>query len=201
MKRRTKELLLAFALWLPGVLAYTCSFSLPWFTLNQPMRAHLHNPTASRAAVDGSQALITGLDAMDFLLERLKGGCFVWLAHPVLWLGWVLLVSCRWRAAAAAGCVALLLAFNAPLVFQPRQGPWLPPQLGYYLWFASMALLACSAWLRNYLLPGAAVADKELRQLAAREARAAAELAELKQQVAVLFDQQAASLLDEMETR
>jgi hypothetical protein len=201
MKHRTKEFLLAFALWVLSLLAYTCSLRLPWFTLNEGTQTQI-NKTVFRTAVDRSQARITGLDAFDFLLVRLEGGCFVWLAHPVLFVGWVFLVSRRWRAAAGAGCLALVLALYAPLVFQPREGPWLPASVGYYLWFASMALLACSALLCHHFLHGEAVTEKEsLRRLAAQQDTFGAELAELKDQVAVLFDQQAATLLDEIEAR
>ena len=202
MKRRTKEFLLALALCLLGLLVYTGSLRLPWFTLNEGTQTQINKKMVFSTAVDRSQALITGLDAFDFLLVRLEGGCFVWLAHPILFVGWVFLVSRRWRAAAGAGCLALVLALYAPLVFQPREGPWLPALLGYYLWFASMALLACSALLCNHFLHGEAVTEKEsLRRLAAQQDTVGAELAELKHQVAVLFDQQAATLLDEIEAR
>jgi hypothetical protein len=202
MKRRTAEFLLAFALWGPGLFAYAGSLALPWFTLTQGAKIQINRRAAPPLDVDRSQSLITGQDAFDFLLERLGGGCFAWLAHPILYVGWLLLVCRRWRGASVAGCLALVLALNAPLVFQPREGPWLPPEAGYYLWFGSMALLACSSSLRNRFLHSDAIADNEsFRRLEARERAIAAELAELKQQVGALFDHQAVTFLEEIDTR
>src|SRR5262249_11112343 len=134
--------------------------------------------------------------------ERLKGGCFAWLAHPILYVGWLFLVCRRWRAATAAGCLALVLALNVPLVFQPREGPWLPPGLGYHLWFGSMALLACSAFLGGRFFRSDPVADNEsFRHLAAQQRAFAAELADLRRQVADLVDHQAATFLEEIDAR
>jgi hypothetical protein len=202
MNRRTKELLLAFALWVAGLYAYVASLDRPWFTLDQGGSTRITSKTISRKALGQSEVVVTGVDAFNFLLERLGGGCFVWLAHPVLWVGWLLLVCRRWRAATAAGCLALVLALNVPLVFQPREGPWLPPGSGYYLWFASMALLACSALLYNRFLRRGPAADSEtLRKFAAQQRTLTAELAELKQQVAGLVDHQAATFLEEFEAQ
>jgi len=202
MKRLTAEFLLAFALWVPGLFAYVGSLALPWFNLSQGAKIQVNRRAVPRADFDRSQAVITGRDAFDFLLERLGGGCFVWLAHPILGVGWLLLVCRRWRGASVAGCLALVLALNAPFVFQPREGPWLPPGVGYYLWFGSMALLACSAFLRGLFIRSDPIADNEsFRRLAAREGTSAAELADLKQQVAALFDHQAVTFLEEIEAR
>jgi hypothetical protein len=174
MKRRTKELLLAYALWIPGFSAYAGSLDAPWFDV------------------------ITGLDGFNFLFERLRGGCFVWLAHPLVFVGWLFLVCRRWRAATAAGCLALVLALNAPFVFQPRAGPWFPAGPGYYLWFGSMVLLAGSAFVRGLFFRSDPVADNEsFRRLAAQQSKFAVELAELRQQVADLVDHQAATFLEE----
>jgi hypothetical protein len=192
MRRHTKEFLLAFALLVPSLLAYVYSFHQPWFTLGQGVRAPLGR----------SKVVITGLDAFDFLHERVAGGCFVWLAQPTLWVGWLLLVCRRWRAATAAGCLALVLALNTPFVFQPREGPWLPPGAGYYLWFGSMALLASSAfWHRSFFRRGPVADNETFRRLAEQQRASAAELAELKQQVAALFDHQAVAFLEQIETR
>lgn len=197
MKRITAELLLAFALWIPGMVAYSGSLTLPWFTLDHFMRK-----APNLAHFDRAQAQITGLDAFDFLFLRLKGGSFVWLAHPLLWVGWLLLVCRRWVGASVAGCLALVAALNAPMLFQPRDGPWLSPGVGYYLWFASLALLATSVLLRNRFLRGYSVAETQtLGRLAVRQEKFAEELAELKQQVAALFDHQAVSFLEQIEAR
>jgi hypothetical protein len=202
MKHRTKELLLAFALWVPGLVAYASSLGLPWFNLDQGAHTRITRKTVSRTDRDQSQTVITGMDSFDFLFERLRGGSFVWLAHPLVWIGWLLLVCRRWRAATIAGCLALVLALNVSLVFQPREGPWLPPGPGYYLWFTSMALLACSAFLRNRFFASDPAADSEsLRRLAGQQRTFATELAELKQQVAGLVDHQAADFLVEAEGR
>jgi hypothetical protein len=192
MKRSTREFLLAFALWGLGLGVYAVSLSLPWFNFHP----------GSQVPIARSELLISGRDSFHFLLERLWGGCFVWLAHPILWVGWLLLVCYRWRAATVAGCVALALALNVPLVFQPREGPWFPPGVGYYLWFGSMALLACSALVRNFFFRSDPVAANEaFRRLAEQQRVVTAELAELKQRVADLVDHQAATFLEEMETR
>jgi hypothetical protein len=192
MRRHTREFLLAFALLVPSLLAYVYSFHLPWFTLGQGVRAPLGR----------SEVVITGVDACGFLYERLAGGSFVWLAYPACCVGWLLLLFRLWRAATAAGCVALVLALNTPLLFQPRAGPWLPPGAGYYLWFGSMALLASSAFWHNSFFRGRPAADNEsLRRLADQQRASAAELAELKQQVAALFDHQAVAFLEQIESR
>jgi hypothetical protein len=201
MKRHTAEFLLALALWVAGVLAYSGSLVLPWFHL-QPEAKLPVKGRAHLVAFDRSQAQVTGMDAFEFLFDRLEGGCFVWLANPALWLGWLLLVCRRWRGACVAGCLALVLALNAPLVFQPREGPWVPTGAGYHLWFGSMALLACSAPMRGRLFRGDPVADSEsFRRLAERQADSAEELAELKQRVEALFDHQAVAFLQEIEAR
>lgn len=202
MKRHTAEFLLALALWLAGVLAYFGSLTLPWFVLDQRTRFQVNDRAAVRAGPDRSQSVITGLDAFPFLLERLQGGSFVWLAHPLLGVGWLLLVCRRWRGASIAGGLALVLALNAPLLFQPRQGPWLSPGVGYFLWFTSMALLACSAFLRDRFFCRDLVAGSEaFRQLAVQQGAVAAELAELKGRVEDLIDQQAVTFLEQIEAR
>jgi hypothetical protein len=205
MKRLTKEVLLAFALWLPGLFAYVGSMGLPWFILNQGTPIQINKKGAMVSSTDfdiRAEVLITGLDSFDFLLERLEGGCFIWLAHPILWVGWLFLVCRRWRAATVAGCLALVLALNVPLVFQPREGPWLAPGVGYYLWFGSMALLASSTFLRNRFFRSDRAADSELfRRLAVQQRTFAAELADLKQHVETLADHQAAAFLEELEAR
>ena len=193
MNRHTAGFLLALTLWVASLTAYAGSLALPWFTLTRGVKVQVN---------DRSQTQISGHDAFDFLFDRLGGGSFVWLAHPVLWTGWLLLVCRRWRGASIAGCFALVLALNAPLVFQPREGPWLPPGLGYYLWFASLALLASSSVAHGRFFRDDRFADRaSLRQLADRQSAAADELAELKHQVAVLFDHQAVAFLDQIEDR
>ena len=193
MNRHTASFLLALALCAASLSAYYGSLALPWFSIAASVKVQLN---------DRSQALITGLDAFDFLYSRLDGGSFVWLAHPLLWAGWLLLVCRRWRAASAVGCAALALAVNAPLLFQPRVGPWLPPGNGYYLWFVSLALLAGSAPLHAWLFRAGATIDKSsLRALEEKHNAAAEELAELKHQVAVLFDHQAVAFLEQIEDR
>ncbi len=202
MKRSTKEGLLAFVLWVAGLAAYTGSLDLPWFDFNPRSGIQAAQKLAASRPFNRSDLVVTGRDSFDFLLERLWGGCFVWLAHPIVWVGWPLLLLRRWRAATVAGCIALVLALNAPLVFQPREGPWFPARVGYHLWFASMALLACSAAVRALLFRSDPVARSEaFGRLAARHGTLAAELAELKQQVADLVDDQAATFLGATEAR
>jgi hypothetical protein len=203
MKRRTQELLLAYALWLPGLFIYVGSLELPWLVLDQGTRIPIKRTGAHPPSPFGRDAVvITGEDSFSFLLERLAGGSFVWLAHPLLYVGWLFLVCRRWRAATVAGCLAFVLALHAPFVFQPREGPWFPVGLGYYLWFASMALLACSAFLHNCFFHGDPIADNEsVRRLAAQQRTCAADLAVVKHQVAELVDHQAATFLEEMEAR
>jgi hypothetical protein len=202
MKRSTKEFLLAFALWVLGLFAYVGSLNLPWFILDQKSPMRIPKKTVSRTDLDREQLQITGLDSFDFLLERVQGGSFAWFSHPLLWLGWLLLVCRRWRAATVVGCLALALSLNVPLLFQPREGSWLPPGPGYYLWFASMALLACSALLRNFFFrTDLAGGNASLRRLLDQQGTFAAELAELKQQVAGLVDHQAATFLEEIDAR
>jgi hypothetical protein len=200
MKRHTKELLLAYALWAPGLLVYVVSLQLPWFTLGPEQRGALVRHAGSRPG-SGQAVVVTGVDCYTFLLERLDGGCFAWLAHPALYVGWGLLACRHWRAASVSGCLALVLALQVPFVIQPREGPWFPAGIGYHLWYASMALLACSAFARRGFF-GSALADSEaVRRLASQQRTLAADVAELKQQVAGLVDHQVATMLEEIEAR
>src|SRR4051794_2211588 len=123
MTRSRKEALLGAALWVPVLCGYAASLVLPWFVLNAGTKSQFHNKTIFAQ----SQRQITGLDAFNFLFERLEGGCFVWFAHPLLHVGWLFLMFRRWRAASVAGCLALILALHTPQVLQPREGPWLAP--------------------------------------------------------------------------
>src|SRR4051812_30448535 len=114
MRRLTTEFLLASALWILGLVAYAGSLELPWFILD---KEPLIRFTRVGRNVNQLHVQVTGMDRFEFPLERPQGGSFVWFAHPLLWVGWLFLLCRWWRAATIAGCLALLLALNVPLVF------------------------------------------------------------------------------------
>jgi hypothetical protein len=228
MKLKTRERLLAYVLWCSILLAYAWSFFLPWFEFdprNQVARApvqanqvfrnvlNLGNEVqnqAARAPVHGNRRPVvqpeseplTGEDAFYFIAERSQDGSFVGLAHPFLWVGWGLLAIRLWRAATIAGCLALLCAMNAILLFQPREGPWFPPRTGYYLWFLSMALLASSSSLRNWLCSdNRALSREHLEQMAVKQQALAMQIDDLKQLADEAVDLQAANILLELSAR
>jgi hypothetical protein len=228
MKRDNGERLLAYVLWSSILLAYAWSFFLPWFefdprnqTARAPVRANqvfrnvvnLGNEVqnqAERAPVHGNRQPVvqpeseplTGEDAFYFIAERSQDGSFVGLAHPFLWVGLGLLAIRLWRAATLAGCLALLCAMNAILLFQPREGPWFAPRAGYYLWFLSMVLLASSSVLRNCLCSDArAVSREQLDRMAAEQQALAMQIDNLKQLTDEAVDLQAANILLEMSAR
>jgi hypothetical protein len=62
----------------------------------------------------------------------------MWLANPVLWIGYVKAANQRWHAVTIAGVVALGLAMSESWVF------WRQVNVGYFLWIGSMALLAAA---------------------------------------------------------
>src|SRR5262249_44622012 len=91
MKRNKTEFLLVLALCIPGQLAYAGSMGLPWFVVERGQSSPLRSTALARTDFSGASIWITGQDAVDFLLERLWGGSFVLLAHPLLYFGWLLL--------------------------------------------------------------------------------------------------------------
>jgi hypothetical protein len=202
MKCDRRERLVAFALWFLTMHFYTWSFVLPWFDFD-PGRASPVPAPGHRFSVFGTISLaLTGEEAFFFILERTAGGSFVGLAHPFFWLGWALLAFRRWRGGAICGCLALVCALNAVLLFQPREGPWFPPKSGYYLWFLSMVLLASSSFIRNSLCSDHRTLSREqLEQMAAKQQALASQLDDLKQLTDEAVDLQAANILLEMSAR
>ncbi len=63
----------------------------------------------------------------------IKAGMPVWLAHPLLWLGCLALMARKWRSAAFAGLIAVLL---------PGLSDFTGLLAGYWMWKTSMVLLA-----------------------------------------------------------
>jgi hypothetical protein len=204
MKRNNSERLLAYVLWCLIMVVYTWSFFLPWFEFGRPDQ--------SRAPVQGQRRIafisvpvsepLTGDDAFWFILERSVDGSFVGLAHPLIWMGWVLLALRRWRGATVAGCLALACALNAIYLFQPREGRWFPSKAGYYFWFLSMVLLATSSSLRNWLCSdNRALSREHLEQMAVKQQALAMQIDDLKQLADEAVDLQAANILLEMSAR
>ncbi len=199
MKRGNGERLLAYVLWCASINLYVWSFVLPWFEFTPQGVAG--SMVLGPRVLEARSRLepITGEEAFYFIMERAMGGSFVVLAHPLFWVGWVLLALRHWRAATVAGCLALVCAFNTVLLFQPREGPWFPPRMGYYLWFLSMVLLACSSLARNCLCTGdVTVSRKQLEEMAAKQRALVGQLDKLKQLTDEHIDLQAANILLEM---
>jgi hypothetical protein len=201
MKRGNGERLLAYVLWCMSINLYVWSFLLPWFEFTPQNTAN--SVVLGPRGLEARSRLepITGEEAFYFIVERGMGGSFVVLAHPLFWIGWVLLALRRWRAATITGCLALACALNTVHLFQPREGPWFPPKIGYYLWFLSMVLLACSNLARNCLCSGdRTVSRKQLEEMAMKQQVLADQLDKLKQLADEHIDLQAANILLEMRT-
>jgi hypothetical protein len=203
LKRDTKEPLVAYLLWCCTLLAYVYSFYLPWFDFGRENRVPLPVwfPPLELDARSLSDSM-SGDIAFCFIVERTAGGSLVGFAHPLLWIGLVLLALRRWRGAMVAGCLALLCAMNAVLLFQPREGPWFAPKFGYYLWFLSMIVLASSNFLRNCLCSdNPAHSRVQLDRLTAEQQALAMQIDNLKQLTDEAVDLQAANILLEMSAR
>jgi hypothetical protein len=187
VKQHHREFLLAYALCWLILSAYVSSLSLPFAT---PMR--LPEPQESY-----------GTSAFILLYDRLGGaGLFAWLANPLLWVGCVLLLFRVWGVAAVAGCLALSFGLiNSVVLFDGKIGLWSRPLVGYYLWIASLALLACSGVLHEYFFPTARVVlDVErIARLEEQQRLLAAQLAELKQQVEGVADHHVAAALSDLD--
>jgi MYXO-CTERM domain-containing protein len=79
----------------------------------------------------------------------------MWLANPVLWLGCACAGDQGWRAARNAGLAAVLLAVSEVWLWDD------PPELGYYLWVASMVALGLAGLIGVYCLPSAGTTEAE----------------------------------------
>jgi hypothetical protein len=73
----------------------------------------------------------------DFILSVIG-----WSPNPFFWLGIVLLTLRRWHAATASGIIALLGAFIWVVNFHELTFDFKDYREGYYVWLASMGLLA-----------------------------------------------------------
>ncbi|HXH03281.1 MAG TPA: hypothetical protein VNN09_08165 [Candidatus Competibacteraceae bacterium] len=82
---------------------------------------------------------------------------FAWLANPLLWLAWTLLLLRRRRGAALCAGLALVVAtdtlrlFHTPLPADISGGNHQQLQalaIGFWLWLASMAVVPLAALLR-----------------------------------------------------
>ncbi len=102
----------------------------------------------------------------EIFMTTLKQGCPLWLANPLLWLGCLALMAHKWRSAAFAGLIAVLLGIPSSFTGNPSlaylaehadlaehislehfsrlglQPPYHPLLAGYWLWQASMVMLA-----------------------------------------------------------
>jgi hypothetical protein len=204
MKRDKGERLLAYLLWCSILFVYSWSLILPWFEFGRQSqsRAPVHHSRRIEFLSGPVSEPLSGEDAFCFMLERSVDGSFVGLAHPLLWIGWLLLAFRRWRGASIAGCVALACALNAIFLFQPREGPWFPPKAGYYLWYLSMALLASSSFLRNFFCSDArAISREQLERMAVEQHALAMQIDSLKQLTDEAVDLQAANILLELGPR
>jgi len=138
---------------------YATSFFLPALAiplLDQPAMARLKVEVADR--VGGEVLKVEGPSHMVFDGFR----CFrtgwpspqswvhatAWYANPVLWIGCLLLLLRQWRWSVVAGCAALGLGSVMALmaVIRGSEGDVrlsvTDYRIGYWLWLASMGLLA-----------------------------------------------------------
>jgi hypothetical protein len=139
---------------------YAASFFLPVLAiplLDQVATDRAKAEIASRAgggevlAIEGpSVFVIQGHQAFHGSLFRDWAGV-AWFANPVLWVGYLLFVARRWRWAALAGAVALVLG-SAMVIIAVVGDPkadlrWSVAdyRVGYWLWLGSMALLVLAA--------------------------------------------------------
>jgi hypothetical protein len=154
----------AWASWIGILLVggmYAAAFFLPVLAiplLDQPAMDRLKAEVGGRVGgevigVEGpSEFVVKGY-------QSFRGGpsdgwvlVVAWCANPVLWVGFLLLLARRWRGAALAGVVALglgaVMAVSATVtVGDPRADiRWSVAdyRVGYWLWLASMALLAAA---------------------------------------------------------
>ena len=68
----------------------------------------------------------------------------MWLSNPVLWVGCGYCVDGRWTAARNCGLLAILLAISEVWFWDD------PPEIGYYLWVASMVVLAVAGAILTF---------------------------------------------------
>ncbi|MGH7202255.1 MAG: hypothetical protein ACREJB_16745 [Planctomycetaceae bacterium] len=131
---------------LATLLLYGVSLSLPAIAVNGRSGA---------APVPGYEAVIAGVFALVMLFQPAV------LANPAIWTGLVLLACGRWRSAAVAGALAVVLTLSALLIYDPAAPPQgggadspstHPPRIiqllpGYYCWVASAAILTAAGVL------------------------------------------------------
>ena len=101
------------------LVVYATSFFLPVIDAGTPQ------------AMYGYQAFFWALVSVIYLP--------MWLSNPVVWIGCGYCVDGRWKAARNCGLVAVLLAISEVLFWDD------PPEIGYYLWVASMVMLAVAS--------------------------------------------------------
>lgn len=73
--------------------------------------------------------------------ERIPLGYRIWWAHPLVWLGMLLLLCRCGRAAALCGALALWLALDILPLKLALNNPWHDLHIGYYVWLLDMLLL------------------------------------------------------------
>ena len=110
---------------------YAISFFLPFLLIDR------HHPLLADPIWDGAIVFMSGM----------PGAEVSWLANPALWVGLVMLILGRWRAASIAGIVALFIGFLLKMIeIHVGSGGQTTYHLltGYCVWLASMVLLAGS---------------------------------------------------------
>lgn len=135
---------------MPATLRFILGGSLLAFFLSLALPALEFHPSRRDDADyvwSGGQALILGWQAV-FVRN------FAWFANPAYFVSVLLLFRRRWRAAAAVGSLALLLALHA-LALVGRQLPadeggvnvtaLIRLHAGFYVWLASMLAVIVGA--------------------------------------------------------
>lgn len=165
---------------------YATSFFLPALAipvLDQPAADRLKAEVAGRAG--GEVVSVEGPTALVILgYQAFRGGpsggwalTAAWCANPVLWVGCLLMAAGRWRGAAFAGGVALVLGLAMVLAtvidHTAADVRWSAAdyRAGYWLWLGSMALLLLTALtgrcMRRRQQPGVAGPNQALHLIPA----------------------------------
>jgi hypothetical protein len=97
--------------------------------------------------------LFTGGRAYGWMSERVGAGYRIWWAHPLLWLGMLLLLFRKGRAAAVCGALALWLALDIQPFKLALNNPWRDLAVGYYVWLLDMLLLIGAGLLLLHTQP------------------------------------------------